>query len=382
MLRASMDPTRRTLLFGATAAGGAVFGASAWADPPAYVRSVVVQPSGRTVRVIIVGMDRLPPARTFFLTDPERFVVDLPNTRLLLPQGGQGPGGGLVRRYRYAPRPGGAARVVFDLDAPARVVRRELGVQTSELSFDLAPAGYYGGPVYQPGNGNAVRRTIVVDPGHGGRDPGARGPRGIREKEVALDIALQLRDVLESRGNYRVALTRDADHYIELADRVRFARAQGADLFISIHADSHADPTFQGASVYTISEHGAARAQGLMSAQNWDLDLGDAPPQGPTRDVLVDLYQRETTNRSGQFAQLLIQRLGEVTRLLRNTHRSASFFVLLTPDVPAVLIETGFLSNFEDERRLSDPLARQALAGAMAAAVDEYFGVATLQRRA
>jgi N-acetylmuramoyl-L-alanine amidase len=217
------------------------------------------------------------------------------------------------------------------------------------------------------------RRTIVVDAGHGGRDPGAIGTTGVREKDVVLDSALQLRTALESRGRYRVALTRDADRYVELEDRVRFARAQNADLFISIHADSHTNAEAHGASVYTLSERGANRAQGLMAAQNWNLDLGEAPRQGVTRDILVDLAQRETTNRSAQFAATVIPRLGQVSPLLTNTHRNAGFFVLLAPDVPAVLIETGFLSNVTDERRLSDPRARQNMAEAMAGAVDAYF---------
>jgi N-acetylmuramoyl-L-alanine amidase len=377
-----MDTTRRTLLFGATAAGGVALGANAWADLPASVYAVHVQPSGQTVRVTLI-MDRAVFARTFFLTAPDRFVVDLANTRLRLPQGeyGRGPGGGLVRRYRHAPRPGGAARVVFDLDVPARAVRQDLEARSSELSFELIPYDFIPAPpiVSPPAPGG--RRTIVVDAGHGGRDPGAIGANGIREKDVVLDIALQLRDVLEYRG-YRVALTRDGDRFIELADRVRFARAQDADLFVSIHADSHADSRAQGASVYTISARGEARAQDLMGAQNWDLDLGDAPRHGVARDVLVDLYQRETTGRSAQFARLLIQQLRGVTRLLHNTHRNAGYFVLLTPDVPAVLIETGFLSNIEDARRLSDPRARRALAGAVAAAADAYFGTAPVRSRA
>jgi N-acetylmuramoyl-L-alanine amidase len=190
---------------------------------------------------------------------------------------------------------------------------------------------------------------------------------------VVLDAALKLRDALESRGQYRVALTRDADRFIELEDRVHFARTQNADLFISIHADSNPNRDATGASVYTLSERGAARAQNMIGAQNWDLDLGDAPRQGVTHVILVDLTQRETTNRSGQFAQTVIPRLGQVAPLLRNTHRNAGLFVLLAPDVPAVLIETGFLSNVTDERRLADPRAREAMAGAMAGAVDAYF---------
>jgi N-acetylmuramoyl-L-alanine amidase len=195
----------------------------------------------------------------------------------------------------------------------------------------------------------------------------------VREKDVVLDAALKLRDALQQGGRYRVALTRDTDRFVELDDRVRYARDQHADLFISVHADSHANHDAQGASVYTLSENGATRAQTMMAAQNWDIDLGQARRDGVVGDILVDLAQRETTNRSAQFAQTVIPRLGEVAPLLRNTHRNAGFFVLLAPDVPAVLIETGFLSNAADERRLSDPTARERLAEAMAGAVDAYF---------
>jgi N-acetylmuramoyl-L-alanine amidase len=341
------------------------------------VRAVLVQASGVAARVT-VALDRPTTATTFFLSDPNRFVIDLANSHIALPQGasGEGPGGGVVRRYRYAPRPDGISRLVLDLEAPASIVRQELGGRRSpEISFDLAPTAPFvpaPAPVERPGR-SGQRRTIVVDAGHGGRDPGAVGVTGVREKDVVLDAALKLRDALESRGQYRVALTRDADRFIELEDRVHFARTQNADLFISIHADSNPNRDATGASVYTLSERGAARAQNMIGAQNWDLDLGDAPRQGVTHDILVDLTQRETTNRSGQFAQTVIPRLGQVAPLLRNTHRNAGLFVLLAPDVPAVLIETGFLSNVTDERRLADPRAREAMAGAMAGAVDAYF---------
>jgi N-acetylmuramoyl-L-alanine amidase len=370
--------TRRTLLSaGAAGLGVSALGGTAWADAPAAVRAVLVQASGVAARVT-VALDRPTTATTFFLSDPNRFVIDLANSHIALPQGasGEGPGGGVVRRYRYAPRPDGISRLVLDLEAPASIVRQELGGRRSpEISFDLAPTAPFvpaPAPVERPGR-SGQRRTIVVDAGHGGRDPGAVGVTGVREKDVVLDAALKLRDALESRGQYRVALTRDADRFIELEDRVHFARTQNADLFISIHADSNPNRDATGASVYTLSERGAARAQNMIGAQNWDLDLGDAPRQGVTHDILVDLTQRETTNRSGQFAQTVIPRLGQVAPLLRNTHRNAGLFVLLAPDVPAVLIETGFLSNVTDERRLADPRAREAMAGAMAGAVDAYF---------
>lgn len=378
-----MQITRRTLLSaGAATLGMAAATGNAWADDPAAVRAVLVQESGPSARVT-VALDRPAQTRTFFLSDPHRFVIDVANARLALPQGasGQGEGAGVVRRYRYAPQPNGVSRLVLDLQAPAQLVRQEVGGRRSpELVFDLAAtAPFAAAPARVERTGrSAPRRTVVVDAGHGGRDPGAVGVTGVREKDVVLDAALKLRQALESRGNYQVALTRDADRFVELEDRVHFARNQNADLFISIHADSNANREAAGASVYTLSERGAARAQNLMASQNWDLDIGDGPRRGVAHDILVDLTQRETTNRSAQFAQTVIPRLGEVAPLLRNTHRNAGLFVLLAPDVPAVLIETGFLSNVTDERRLSDPRARERMADAMAGAVDAYFAAPQL----
>ncbi len=374
-----MNVSRRSLVFaGASALGGVAMTGRTWADAPAIVRGVVVQASGPACQVTL-AMDRQAQARTFFLSGPDRFVIDLANAQFALPQGasGEGPGDGVVRRYRYAARPqDGVSRLVLDLEAPASIVREEIGGRRAPgLRYDLAASAPFvppPRPIERPGR-DAPRRTIVIDAGHGGRDPGAIGTTGVREKDVVLDAALKLRQALESRGRYTVALTRDADRYVELEDRVRFARGQHADLFISLHADSHANGTAAGASVYTLSERGAARAQNMIPSQNWTLDLGEAPRQGVVGDILVDLAQRETTNRSAQFAQTVIPRLGHVAPLLTNTHRQAGFFVLLAPDVPAVLIETGFLSNVADERRLADPRAREAMAEAIAGAVDAYF---------
>jgi N-acetylmuramoyl-L-alanine amidase len=375
-----MDLTRRSFaLAGATLLGASLPG-RAWADAPAAIRAVQLEEAGGSVR-LMMALDRQAMAHhAFFLPNPDRFVVDLAGAHWALPGGaaGEGPGAGVVRRYRYAQRPDGAARLVLDLAAPAQLVREERGGRRApELRFDIAAtAPFVAAPVRQPlempGRG-VQRRTIVIDAGHGGHDPGAVGTTGVREKDVVLDAALKLRDALEAKGPYRVALTRDADRFVPLEDRVRFARGQNADLFISVHADSHANHEATGASVYTLSERGANRAQGMMTAQNWDIDLGAAPRQGVVGDILVDLAQRETTNRSAEFAQTLIPRLGQVAPLLTNTHRNAGFFVLLAPDVPAVLIETGFLSNATDERRLADPRAREAMATAMAGAVDAYF---------
>ena len=387
-----MKVSRRTFaLFGATALGGVALSGRAWAETGATIRAVRLNADHRSASVRL-ELDRQATARTFFLSNPDRFVVDIAGAQWALGEGshgqgshrqgqGEGPGEGIVRAYRFAPRPDGACRLVLDLAAPLNLIRQELGTpRAPQLAFGLGsvtPVAFrpaepvkLEGPA-RPRQG-ALRRTIVVDPGHGGRDPGTIGVSGVQEKDVVLDTGVRLRAALEARG-YRVAMTREDDTFIPLEGRVAFARAQNADLFISLHADSSPNSEASGATVYTLSEHGANRAQNLMNAQNWDVDLGDAPRRGVVGDILVDLAQRETTNRSAQFAELVIARLGPVSPLLVSSHRNAGFFVLLAPDVPAVLIETGFLSNRGDERRLNDPFRRQAVAGAIADAVDSYF---------
>jgi N-acetylmuramoyl-L-alanine amidase len=376
-----MDVTRRSFaLFGATALGGVALSGRAWADVPAAIRGVRVSADDASA-LVRLELDRQASARTFFLSNPHRFVIDVANAHWAMPQGpfGQGAGQGVVRAYRFAPRPDGVSRLVLDLTSPLNLVRQELGTRRApQLSFGLGTLTPVAFRPAQPLEIDAParssrRRVIVVDPGHGGHDPGAIGVSGVQEKDVVLDAGKRLRAALESRGGYRVAMTRDDDRFIALADRVAFARAQNADLFISLHADSSPNREACGASVYTLSDHGANRAQNLITAQNWDLDLGAAPRHGVVGDILVDLAQRETTNRSAQFAELVIARLGQVSPLLVSSHRNAGFFVLLAPDVPAVLIETGFLTNRADEASLGDARQRQAVACAIADAVDVYF---------
>jgi N-acetylmuramoyl-L-alanine amidase len=376
-----MDLTRRSFaLFGATALGGAALSGRAWADVPAAIRGVRLSADDASA-LVSLDLDRQATARTFFLSNPDRFVIDVSNALWAMPHGpfGQGRGQGVVRAYRFAPRPEGVSRLVLDLSSPLNLVRQELGTRRApQLSFGLGSVTPVGFRPAQPLEIDARarpsrRRVIVVDPGHGGRDPGAIGVSGVQEKDVVLDAGRRLRTSLEGRGGYRVAMTRDDDRFIPLAERVAFARAQNADLFISLHADSSPNREACGATVYTLSDHGANRAQNLITAQNWDLDLGAAPRHGVVGDILVDLAQRETTNRSAQFAELVIARLGQVSPLLVSSHRNAGFFVLLAPDVPAVLIETGFLTNRADEARLGDPRQRQAVGAAIADAVDAYF---------
>jgi N-acetylmuramoyl-L-alanine amidase len=168
-------------------------------------------------------------------------------------------------------------------------------------------------------------------------------------------------------------MTRSSDIYVPLESRVRIAQRADADLFISIHADSGPEPGLKGASVYTLSDKATQRATRFVSNDNWFMKASLAGDQG-VRDILFDLTQRATRNRSAVFAQTLVSRIEGKAPLLRRSHRDAGFMVLLAPDVPAVLLEMGFVSNPEDEARLRDPASRSRLMAAVAQAVDEHFG--------
>jgi N-acetylmuramoyl-L-alanine amidase len=226
-----------------------------------------------------------------------------------------------------------------------------------------------------PGRRAAERgvKVIVVDAGHGGHDTGARSL--VRnEKDINLAAALALKARLERMGRYKVVLTRDSDVFIPLEARVQIARRAKADLFISLHSDSAgSDPAPHGASVYTLSDHGQTRVNTVLGPHEWFSQAGDRRTEPSVRQILLDLTQRSTRNRSSQFASLLIDHIGDRVDLLPRTHRDAGYFVLLAPDVPAVLLEMGFITNPADEMRLTDPAQREALAHGIAEAIDAYF---------
>ena len=238
----------------------------------------------------------------------------------------------------------------------------------------------------------AERQVVVIDPGHGGRDPGSQGQSGTYERTVTMTAALELKALLEKRGGYDVVLTRESDtdkriissQRDELARRESLARAAGADLFISLHADAISQPAVRGASVYTLSEESTARSAKIAKSQGdyqvYDVNLKEY--DSVVGDILFDKAQDTTMTKSSKFAEILIKNLSGKTPMLNRSHRQGDLRVLLAPDVPAVLLEMAFISNAKDEANLNSPVWRSRTMGAVADSIDAYFESESRQRQA
>jgi len=314
----------------------------------------------------------------------------------------QGGAQGLVKSWLVDQTAAGA-RLQMDLAAGAHVKRRFLlppadGIDHYRYVVDVALGGSLPAPlkagdvtltsvtagvaaklrpqiVPARATALALKKVIVIDAGHGGHDPGAQGAQGY-EKDLNLAAAQALRVRLERTGRYRVVMTRDADVYVPLESRVRIAQRAGADLFISLHSDSGPDASLRGASVYTLSDKATGRSTKFVSRDDWFMKASLTGDRGVS-DILLDLTQRATRNRSAGFAQTLVGRIEGRAPLLRRSQRDAGFMVLLAPDVPAVLLEMGFVSNIEDEAFLRDPGQRSRLMNAVGDAIDDYFAEST-----
>jgi len=351
---------------------------------------------------LVVDLTRKIDMRAFTLANPYRVVIDIPEVNFQLPPKTGEHGRGLVKAFRYGLVMPGGSRIVIDVSGPVRVAKASVvdasDGQPARMVVDLAavdrdtflraaaidnrlPREAAPPPVRRESEGvpGDRRPVIVLDPGHGGIDPGTRAPSGELEKNLVLDFAVRLREKLEKTGRYRVATTRSDDTFVPLAERVRLARLRQAQLFISIHCDALArgEGEAEGATVYTLSAQASdAEAQRLADAENRadivaGVDLATEP--NDVADILIDLAQRETKSFSAHFARDVVGELRGTARLHKHPLKAAGFRVLKAPDVPSVLIELGYVSNAGDMKQLVSEAWRSRAGDAIVRAVQTYF---------
>jgi N-acetylmuramoyl-L-alanine amidase len=324
------------------------------------------------------------PQRVFTLDHPDRIVIDLPHTQRMPGVHAPTPAG-VVTGVRFGSQPHGTLRVVIELRSAFPVhsrwgtgsEKRELTVTIGEPMVAVAPAGPKAvRAAHAPGDGE--RDVIVaVDAGHGGVDPGAIGRGGTREKDVTLAIARALAERIDSEPGMHAVLTRNRDEFVELWDRIARARAAHADLFISVHADSIRDRSISGASVYVLSVHGASSeaARVLADRENAADLMGGIPidDKGVLGAVLVDAAQDQIIGMSASAAERVMSALEGVGEIRRAQVQRAGFVVLKSPAIPSMLVETAYISNPGEERRLRSTEQQSRLAEAIATGVRGYF---------
>lgn len=354
---------------------------------------------------IVFDADRKFDYKVFLLNEPKRLVIDTFDVKVSPEIEKYVDKNNLVTKTRLGSVGADGIRIVFDLQKPAIVKK----------AFMLAPQSNFGwrfvidvsiaserefsskvGSKYALSNENSFagsyssssskssskaktvnkKKIIVLDPGHGGKDPGAIGYSGVYEKNITLAMAKELKVILEKEG-YKVHLTRSTDIFIPLRDRVKIARKYNADLFMSIHADSAVNRSAKGLSVYTLSETASDKEAAALAERENKADvvagLNLLEHSKEVSDILINLAQRETMNRSSEFASFMVQEMRKSVKLRDNTHRFAGFAVLKAPDVPSVLLEMGYLSNRTEERLLKQKDYRRKLAVSTSKAVEKYF---------
>lgn len=359
--------------------------------------------AGDDTRVrLVMQFDREPEANWFLLRGPHRLVIDIAEGRFALDEDAT-TARGLVTDIRYGNVVDDRGRMILSLNGPFAVEAFDILentssagyrlvadlVATSSAAFEQALADQVTttgstrstpkGDRVVKGNETADQRfTIVIDAGHGGIDSGARGVAGALEKDVTLTFATELKDTLEKLDVFRVRMTRDDDTFLRLDERVRIARQHGANLFISVHADTIRYKGVRGATVYTVSDQASdAEAAALAARENLSDELAGLSIEDENHevsDILMDLIRRETQSFSVRFARTLVGSLSDEIELIKNPHRHAGFRVLRAPDVPSVLLELGYLSNKDDEKQLLDPAWRLKAIDSVTAAIRSFAG--------
>ncbi|WFU48741.1 N-acetylmuramoyl-L-alanine amidase [Sinorhizobium terangae] len=347
---------------------------------------------------IVVEFDRKPEFSIHYVANPVRVIVDLPETSFGLKPESLEPRG-LFDAIRYGGMGGGTSRVVLSAKGPVEVSHAEVKPQEDGKSFRLIldaekidKARFDELLVDQQWTGTmrAVKTdrpvavvkdpgafVIAVDAGHGGIDTGAIGTvTKTEEKHVTLAFAEELVATLKREAGVEAFLTRDRDEFLSLPQRVQIARQKGANLFISVHADTLKQKDIRGATVYTISDKASDHlAASLAERENLSDEIAGVPLQSEpaeVADILIDLTRRETQAFSVNLARTVVSSFEGQIGLINNPHRYAGFRVLQAPDVPSILLELGFLSNKDDEKQLLDPVWRKKVSGLLAAAVRRY----------
>ena len=361
---------------------------------------------------IVFDLDKSVNYRVFVLDSPKRLVIDLDDAEIK--NNYPAPKNQVVQQTRVGKLDGNNKRVVLDLkraavvkkafilppqsDKPWRFVvdtefagDREFNNKagqrnaiTNDSKFEPKESSEkpskswfsFGNSSDKSGLKTERARIVVLDPGHGGKDPGAIGGSGTYEKNITLAMGKELQTILQKRG-YTVYLTRSNDIFIPLRQRIKIAQKYKADLFMSIHADSAQNRQATGLSVYTLSDTASdAEAAALAERENKADIIGGVDLGGNTKevnDILISLSQTDTRNKSSKYATYLVKEMAKSVKLVKNTHRFAGFAVLKAPDIPSALLEMGYLSNRTEEANLKRPAYRQKLANAAANAIDQYF---------
>lgn len=336
---------------------------------------------------LVLEVDEPVAPKLFTLDQPDRVVIDLRRTRRA---GGVRPpaAAGVVTGVRLGSQPGDTLRIVVQLRTPltARTLwagqgqHRQLVLNLGATAPAPAPAEAAATPpvraAHAPEEGDRDV-VIAVDAGHGGQDPGAIGHGGTREKDVTLAIARSLAERINAEPGMRAVLTRDRDEFLELRDRIHRARVARADMFVSVHADSIADRSISGASVYVLSVHGASSeaARWLAERENAADLMGGVrlDDKGSLAPVLLDATQSEIIGVSASAAERVVSALESVGEVRKAQVQHAGFVVLKSPDIPSMLVETAYISNPEEERRLRNSGQQVRLAEAIASGVRSFF---------
>ncbi|MGM0544239.1 MAG: N-acetylmuramoyl-L-alanine amidase [Pseudomonadota bacterium] len=363
-------------------------------------------------------------ANVFSLDNPDRLVIDLEESQMEANPDSLALDDSAISTVRTGTRNGNGLRVVLELNRevaprhftltpndqyghrlvvdleypgesavenpidPIEAMIRDQEMEAQRASAQLGDRQQASPPADAPRASEEAkphpRRDIIiaVDAGHGGEDPGAIGPSGTREKDVVLDISQRLADTINAADGFKAVLIRDGDYYLGLRQRTQLAREQKADFFVSIHADAFNSPRPQGSSVYALSQRGATSetAQWLADTENRSDLIGGVDGNLSLRDkdqvlrgVLLDLTMTATLNDSLSIGGQVLDQLGRVNRLHKSRVEQAGFMVLKSPDIPSLLIETGFISNPDEERRLRDPVHQQGVAEAIFSGLKSHF---------